>query len=398
MRGTLYREVVPAAVVIDGAASELAHLLSQLVAFPTESTTPNVGLIRWVADHVESNGGCATVLDGEEGRANLLASFGPRREGGLMLSGHTDVVPAGSGWATDPYSVAKVGDSLYGRGTADMKGFIAAVVRVIEQFRDVELRRPLHLALSFDEEIGCIGVRDALKVIAQRDDVRPSLVVIGEPTMMHPRHSHMGKVAYEIVCNAVAAHSSLSHSRPSAIASAARLINALDDLQQQYRPSGDPEVTFNCGSIAGGGALNVIAERCAFRFENRHTVDHDPDVLLVPLWDAVERERATLNVVGGSIDVVEITRYPALRTASDDPWLRVVERIADAGPATSLGFGTEGGLFAEALGASVVICGPGDIAVAHRPDEYVTVDQLLRCERFLSGLVQHMCVEPGAEG
>jgi acetylornithine deacetylase len=397
-RGTLYREAVPAAAVIDDAGSQLAHLLSQLVAFPTESTTPNIGLIRWVADHVESNGGTATVLDGEEGRANLLASFGPPRPGGLMLSGHTDVVAAGSGWATDPFSVAKVGDSLYGRGTADMKGFIAAVIRVIEQLRGVELSRPLHVALSFDEEIGCIGVRDALKVIRQRDDVRPDLVIIGEPTMMQPRHSHMGKLAYEVVCNASPAHSSLSHDKPSAIASAARLINVLDDLQQRYRPAGAPEVTFNCGTIAGGGALNVIAQRCEFTFEARHTVDHDPDVLLQPFRNAVENERAALAEAGGSIDVTEITRYPALRTAADDPWLRVVERIADAGQATSIGFGTEGGLFAEALDATVVICGPGDIAVAHRPDEYVTVDQLLRCERFLGGLVQQICAEPGAEG
>ena len=237
-------------------------------------------------------------------------------------------------------------------------------------------------ALSFDEEIGCIGVRDALAVIARSDDVRPDLVIIGEPTMMRPRHSHMGKLAYEIECTAQAAHSSLSHSRPSAIAAAARLINVIDDLQQRFHPSGEPEVTFNCGTIAGGSALNVIAPRCTFTFEVRHTVDHDPDEVLHPLWHAVDGERAQLAATGGSIGVTEITRYPALRTAADDAWLQVVERIADAGPATSIGFGTEGGLFAEALDASVVICGPGDIAVAHRPDEYVSVDQLLRCERI----------------
>jgi acetylornithine deacetylase len=400
---TLYREPVPPApipgdTVTDDAGGELAQLLSQLVAFPTESSTPNLGLIRWVADHIESNGGHVTVVDGHEGRANLLASFGPKGPGGVMLSGHTDVVPAGTGWATDPYSMTKIGDSLYGRGTADMKGFIAALIRMSGQFRGVELTRPLHVALSFDEEIGCIGVRRALQVIAESDDFRPDVVVIGEPTMMLPRHSHMGKLAFEIACMATAAHSSLSHTKPSAIAAAARLINVLEELQHQYRPIGDPEVTFNCGTIAGGTALNVIAQRCTFTFETRHTVDHDPDVLLEPFWDAVSSERTALVAVGGSIDVTEITRYPALRTPTDDPWLHVVERIADAGPATSIGFGTEGGLFAEALDASVVICGPGDIGVAHRPDEYVTVEQLLRCDRFLCTLVQQMCVDPAAEG
>ena len=389
---------VPAAAVTADAGAELAGLLSQLVAFPTESTTPNVDLIRWVADHIESSGGRATILAGAEDRANLLASFGPERTGGLMLSGHTDVVPAGTGWASEPYSMSTIGDSLYGRGTADMKGFIAAAIRMTEQFRDVALTRPLHIALSFDEEIGCIGVRDALKVIADRDDIRPDLVVIGEPTMMRPRHSHMGKLAYEVTCTAEAAHSSLSHSKPSAIAAAARLINAIDDLQDRHRPTGDPEVTFNCGTIAGGSALNVIAPTCRFTFEVRHTVAHDPDAVLRPFRDAVERERSILAAVAGSIKTTEITRYPALRTATDDPWLQVVERLADAGPATSIGYGTEGGLFAEALDTSVVICGPGDIAVAHRPDEYVTVDQLLRCERFLAGLVQQMCVDPAVEG
>jgi acetylornithine deacetylase len=400
---TLYREPVPPAQIIGDtitgdAGGELAQLLSQLVAFPTESSTPNLGLIRWVAEQIESNGGRTTVLDGDEGRANLLASFGPNGPGGLMLSGHTDVVPAGSGWATDPYSMTKIGDSLYGRGTTDMKGFIAALIRTTAQFRGVELARPLHIALSFDEEIGCVGVRHALQVIAESVDLRPDVVVIGEPTMMLPRHSHMGKLAFEIKCTAAAAHSSLSHSKPSAIAAAARLINVLAGLQHQYRPIGDPEVTFNCGTIAGGTALNVIAEQCAFTFECRHTVDHDPDTLLEPFWDEVSSERTALGAVGGSVDLTEITRYPALRTPADDPWLRAVERIADAGPATSIGFGTEGGLFAEALDASVVICGPGDIGVAHRPDEYVTVDQLLRCDRFLCTLVQQMCVDPAAEG
>jgi acetylornithine deacetylase len=389
---------VPAAAVTDAAGAELADLLAELVAFPTESTTPNLELIRWFADHAESNGGRVAVLDGDVGRANLLASFGPQIAGGVMLSGHTDVVPAGTGWATEPYTVTKMGDALHGRGTADMKGFIAAIVRTITQFRDVELRRPLHIALSFDEEIGCVGVRQALKVIAERDDVTPELVVIGEPTMMRPRHSHMGKLAYDVVCNATPAHSSLSHSKPSAITIAARLVSALDDLQQQYRPLGDPEVTFNCGTISGGSALNVIAQRCTFAFETRHTVDHEPDVVLQPFMQTVERERVALAEHGGSIDVTEITRYPALRTASDDQWLNVIERIADAGPATSISYGTEGGLFAAALDASVVICGPGDIAVAHRPDEYVTVDQLLRCERFLCGVVQQICVDPAAEG
>jgi acetylornithine deacetylase len=376
----------------------LVDLLRPLVAFSTESRTPNIELIRWVADHVESNGGRATVLEATEGRANLLASFGPKISGGLMLSGHTDVVPAGTGWATDAYAMTRVGDALHGRGTADMKGFIAAVIRMTERFRGLELRRPLHIALSFDEEIGCVGVRDVLEVIAARDDVRPDVVVIGEPTMMRPCHSHMGKLAYQVACLTAAAHSSMSHTKPSAIVTAARLVGVLDELQRLYTPVGETEVTFNCGTINGGSALNVIAERCEFVFEVRHTVDRDPDVVVQPFMSAIERENSSLAEHNGTIEVTEITRYPALRTSSSDPWLHIVERIADSGSAGSIGYGTEGGLFAEALEVPVVICGPGDIAVAHRRDEYVTIDQLLRCERFLCGLVQQICVDAPAEG
>jgi acetylornithine deacetylase len=389
---------VPAAAVVDDAGAELAGLLQQLVAFPTESRTPNLELIRWVADHIESNGGRTMVLEGVDGKANLVASFGPESRGGLMLSGHTDVVPAGTGWATDPYAMTRVGDELRGRGTADMKGFIAAVIRVTERIRGVPLQRPLHVALSFDEEVGCVGVRDALEVIAAREDLHPDLVVIGEPTMMRPSHSHMGKLAFEVLCLTAAAHSSLSHSKPSAITSAVRLLGVLDVLQERHRPVADPEVSFNCGTIHGGSALNVIAERCVFAFEVRHTVDHDPDEVLEAFMIAVERERATLAKHDGSIMLTEVTRYPALRTNPTDPWLRLVERVADAGSATPIGYGTEGGLFAAALGVPVVICGPGDIAVAHRPDEYVTIDQLRRCEQFLGGLIQHVCVDATAEG
>ena len=396
-RGTLYGEAVPAPAVAD-AGRQLTDLLQHLVAFPTESHTPNLELIRWVAEHLESNGARATVLEADEGRANLLASFGPVDSGGLMLSGHSDVVPAGLGWMTDPYTMTQVGDSLHGRGTADMKGFIAAVIRMTERFRGTELRRPLHVALSFDEEIGCVGVRHALEVIVDRDDLRPDVVVIGEPTMMRPSHSHMGKLAYEVVCRTAAAHSSLSHTKPSAIRSAVRLVGVLDELQQRYRPTAEPEVTFNCGTISGGVGVNVIADRCAFAFEVRHTVDHDADVVLQPFMRAVEREQSDLADGGGSIVVTEAIRYPALRTVPSDPWLRIVERIADAGPARSIGYGTEGGLFAEALEVPVVICGPGDIAVAHRPDEYVTVDQLLRCEYFLCALVQQLCVDAPTGG
>jgi acetylornithine deacetylase len=377
-----------------GAAADIetavAAALSDLVAFPTESRAPNIDLIDVVADRLGALGARTTVVAGPEGRANLIASFGPAVTGGLLLSGHTDVVPAGGGWATDPYSVTKIGDALYGRGTADMKGFIACVLVALERMAPLELQCPLHVVLSFDEEIGCIGVRDAIEVLRDRADVRPDIVVIGEPTMMRPCRSHLGKLARRVVVRTTPAHSSLSHTKPSAISSAVRLLSILEEVQRNHRPGDDVEVTVNVGTISGGTAVNVIAAQCAFDFEVRFTVDHDPDSLLTPFSEAVASMRAEL-AGDGSIEVTEITRYPALRTEADDPWVRRVERIADNGRAGSISFGSEGGLFAAALRVPVVICGPGDIAVAHRADEYVTVEQLLRCQRFVGALVEDVC-------
>ena len=307
-----------------------------------------------------------------------------------MLSGHTDVVPAGPGWATDPVLDDEgCGDALRGRGTADMKGFIAAMIRTIHQFRGVKLRRRLHLALSFDEEIGCVGVRDACSaVIAGSDDVssRPrgdrradhdaaATQPHGQARVRGRMHSPRPRIP---ACRT-----------PSPAPSRSRATtrrSALDDLQQQYpahrRSRGHVQLRHDRGRIGAQRHRRAMHVRVRGASHGRSRPRRRAAAVHAT---PSRRERAALADVDGSVDVTEITRYPALRTASNDPWLQVVERVADAGPATSIGFGTEGGLFAEALDTSVVICGPGDIAVAHRPDEYVTVDQLLRCERFLCG-------------
>ncbi len=378
------------------------ELLGHMVAMPTESTTPNRTLIDWAADHLQAFGATTSIIGGPEGRANLLASIGPSGPGGLLLSGHTDVVPAGTGWASDPYSLSIVGEHLVGRGTADMKGFIACVLAAVETLDPTRLSAPLHIALSYDEEIGCVGVRGLLQHLVDNrfdEHLRPDLVLIGEPTMMRPRHAHLGKLAYSVSFTAQAGHSSLSPFLPNAISSAARVIASLEAIAAAHRHSAyrddtgeaNAEVTVNVGTITGGTALNVLAARCDITFEMRHSASLDPDSLLAPLWIAIEEERATLASVGGGVEITEITRYPALATDASSPWVRMVERAADRGVSTPLGFGTEGGLFAVALDVPVVICGPGDIGVAHKPDEYVALDQLRACLAFVSRIITDVC-------
>lgn len=377
-------------------------LFGHLVAMPTESRTPNRELIDWVADHLATFGADVSIIDGEPGRANLLATIGPNSPGGLLVSGHTDVVPAGTGWSSPPYALTITDDSFVGRGTADMKGFIACVMTLAETLDQSSLSHPLHIALSYDEEVGCVGVRSLLRQLAgdgRHREVRPDLVVIGEPTMMRPRHAHLGKLAQRLAFTGRAGHSSLSPFQPSCISSAVRVIAALEAVAAPHRAAATrdvtgealTEVTVNVGTIHGGSALNVLAEHCEMTFELRHSTAFDPDELLAPVWAAIEAERAALTAVGGGVEQVEISRYPALCTDLADPWVRVVERAADRGPSVAVGYGTEGGLFAAATDAAVVICGPGDIAVAHRPDEHLSFEQLRACAAFLPRLVDDVC-------
>jgi acetylornithine deacetylase len=357
--------------------------MGRLVACATESRTSNEALLDIVAGHLgQARVRYATTAD-DDGRANLIASIGPQVAGGLLLAGHTDVVPAGPGWASDPYVLDERNGRFFGRGTADMKGFLAVALHVLGEIDPATLTRPIHLLASYDEEIGCRGVRHALSDAAA---LEPALVIVGEPTMMRPALRHAGKVAFDAVVRTRSAHSSTARTERSAITVAARIIAALAEVQRA-----NDGVTHNVGSITGGSLVNVIADRCEFTFELRHPADIEPDALLAPVRALIEEERLAIAAVNGRIEIREASRYPGLATESSHPLVRLVERIADAGPPISVDFGTEGGLIAAATAAPVVICGPGDISVAHRPDEYVSSDQLRSCHRFLSQLIDHTC-------
>jgi acetylornithine deacetylase len=377
-------------------ADKTVALLRDLVAFATVSETPNLALQSWLENRLVERGAVVQIVPGPLGRANLWARLGPDRPGGLLLAGHTDVVPPGDGWATDPWQATVIGDRVQGRGTADMKGFFAAALVAFEGLDAEAMHAPVHLVASYDEEIGCRGVRDVLPLLADDAAVRPDLVLIGEPTMMVPGHTHLGKQVLRVTFTGTEAHSSRAGRVPSALSQAAAVVRALDELQAVCPPplgvGEPPPYSVNVGSLHGGTQPNVIAARAELVFEIRFAAGIVPEAVLGPVYDVIDRARTVLSAVGGGLMVEELTRYPALAPDRANPAYQAAERLIDAGPSVGVSYGTEGGLFAQALDVPVIIFGPGDIAVAHRPDEYVPLAQLFRCTRTLARLIDHFCL------
>jgi acetylornithine deacetylase len=373
--------------------AEVTELLRTLVRFETVSRSDNGDLQRWLADRLAERGGTAELVPGDAGRWNLFARFGPEGPGGVMFAGHTDVVPPGSGWENDPWVLTVETVRLGGRGTADMKGFFAACLVAFNDLDVNDLTAPVYLLASYDEEIGCVGIRDVLPVVGSLNTFAPDLVVVGEPTSMRPRHSHLGKQVFDVRVRAASGHSSRAASMPSAIAEAAALIRVLSDIQSQCPAPSDGSIPYsiNVGSITGGEQVNVIADCCEFAFEVRFDADHDHREILSPFHDAVGRIHDQLKVIGGGVEVTPTTAYPALRTDQAHAAFNAAVMAADRGPAIDIGFGTEGGLIAEAFGVPVMICGPGDIAVAHRPGEHVPIADLERCVHFVGALIERFC-------
>jgi acetylornithine deacetylase len=373
----------------------VADLLGELVAYPTESCSPNVDFIDHYADRARRIGAAVDVVSGEAGRANLHLRFGPDAPGGILLSGHTDVVPAGTGWDTDPYVLTEVDGRLAARGTTDMKGFLAATLVLLEEIDVDSLRAPVHLGLSYDEEVGCIGVRGLLDVLATGSTgagtCAPEVVVVGEPTGMRLCNAHAGKVAHRIDLTAASGHSSRAGTEPTAVHEGAALVALVQGLNDS-----DRGISANVGSIHGGVAVNVLAPSCTLEFEVRHRADTDPDEVLAGVLDAVADADRRLSAVGGRATSELFIGYPGLDT---DPSLAPVVAMADlvgCGAPGTVAFGTEAGLYADRLGVPSVIVGPGDIADAHRPNETVAPDQLERCGDVLRRTIHRFCSDDGS--
>lgn len=377
------------------------ELLEHLVAFDTTSRESNLALIDFVRGYLSELGvNCELIHNDERSKANLYARLGPAGSGGVMLSGHSDVVPVdGQNWSVPPFALTERDGKLYGRGTADMKGFIACVLAAVPHFLAQPLAQPLHLAISYDEEVGCLGVRTLLDALSRRPE-KPDICLIGEPTELKPVVGHKGKLAVRCEVQGAACHSAYAPQGVNAIEYAAKLIHHLTLMGQRLTAPerqdtrfDPPFTTVQTGVIQGGRALNIVPADCVFDFEVRTLPQDDAQAVALELERYAQRELLPqMHAVNRdtAIRFSPISGYPALYTAAHSAAARLLAHLTGSEDYSTVAFGTEGGLFHQA-GIPSVICGPGSMAQGHKPDEFIAVEQLDACDALLRRLAAWMC-------
>jgi acetylornithine deacetylase len=354
-------------------------ILGKLVSFDSTSRHSNLPLIEWVADYLHTFGArVELVYNDSKSKANLLASIGPDREGGVVLSGHTDVVPVdGQEWTSDPFALVERDARLYGRGSSDMKGFIACSLAVLEGWKSLALQRPLHFAFSYDEEVGCFGAHALVDRIAANVP-RPAFAIIGEPTDMRIGVAHNGVTGSHTSFRGVAAHASDPSRGVNAIEAAAAFVRFLGDVARLPQIA-DHGCTLNVGQIAGGAATNIVAERCSVRWEYRAATQQDVALIGKMVADYLEGETFAALAVGSEIEL----DVPHFCSNLGEESLRVLTGFGARLPVTTLPFGSEAGIF-ERSRIPAVVCGPGSIDQAHRPDEWIACAALEEADRFMA--------------
>ena len=381
---------------------QMRAILDRLIGFDTVSSRSNMELMVFVRGLFADAGIDALLIpDASGGKANLYATVGPTNRGGVMLSGHTDVVPVqGQHWTHPPFAATEAGGRIYGRGAADMKGFvacaIAAMIRAVRQ----PLKVPLHLALSYDEEIGCIGVRSLIDML-HASPVKPAMCIVGEPTGMQVATGHKGKIALRATCVGREGHSALAPMALNALHLAADFVQAVRAVQARVQATGpfdgDYDVaytTLHVGTLNGGVQVNIVPNRAVVDFEIRSLAGDDADALIAELRSASQQIVAPVRDAFPEADIriERLWDYPGLGTPGDAGVVRFVQSLTGANGTMKVAFGTEGGLFSETLGIPTVICGPGSMSQGHKPDEYVSLEQLARCEAMLDALIGRLQV------
>jgi acetylornithine deacetylase len=376
-------------------------MIERLIAFKTVSRDSNLGLIEWVRDYLQGFGAKTRLThDASAKKANLFATLGDSTKPGLILSGHTDVVPVdGQDWDTDPFAATERDGKLYARGSADMKGFIGIILAQAPKFvaalNDRRLDAPLHYALSYDEEVGCLGVRGLIRDLEDQG-IRPAGCVVGEPTSMQPIIAHKGTHRFRCTVHGREAHSSYVTHGVNAIEYAARLVvfirqlaDRLAQLEQRDYGFTVPYSTLSTGLIQGGIAANVVPKECVFQFDMRTLPQAKPDALYQEIRRYAEVLAAEMRgiVPSAGIDLQWVSQTVGLAAAESDAIVQWAMQLSKNPTVGKVSYGTEAGLF-QKMGVPTVICGPGDIAEAHRPNEFVALDQLAQCESFMDRILE----------
>lgn len=381
-------------------AERIKKLLGDLVAFDTVSDRSNLPLISYIENYLATFGLEGHRLLDETGRkASLWVTIGPRDKAGLVLSGHTDVVPvAGQDWSSNPFEMIERDGKLYGRGTADMKGFVAVCLAMVPEIQRAKLAMPIHLAISYDEEVGCVGVRPLLTELS-RKSVKPLGCFVGEPTLMQVIIGHKGKHGVRATFRGHAAHSSLAPSGVNAIEYAAEMISEITRRARRLATDGQRDelydvqhTTMLTSIVHGGTALNIVPDRCVVEFEVRGLGISESKMVTdeVVAWAKAEIEPAMRKASPEcGIDFEEILEYPALDMPPEHALLTLAKQLSGRNSHGKVSFGTEASLFVSMAGIPAVVIGPGSIEQAHKPDEFIEMSELMNCAGFIERLIGH---------
>ena len=377
------------------------EMIRKLVGFPTVSRESNLDLIDFVREYLKPyDADVRLTFDDDKRKANLFATLGPRCDGGIVLSGHTDVVPVqGQAWDADPFTLREADGKLYGRGTSDMKSFIAVVLTLLPEFVNRGLKSPIHLAFSYDEEVGCLGVGRMIHDLTAAG-IKPQSCIVGEPTLMKPVIAHKGKKSYRAVVRGLASHSAYAPSGVNAVEAAAEAVAYLKRMARRHRDSGPYDrgfdvahTTVHTGVLRGGTALNIVPHECTFDFEFRHLPGDDAEKLIAEFKSYVvqtlEPEMQAVFKDAG-FDIQLMSQIPALNNSAETEVVALAQALSGNTEIGKVSYGTEGSQF-QAAGIPTVICGPGSIQQAHKPNEFVALEQIAQSEAFIRGLMARVC-------
>ena len=376
------------------------EILKKLVSFDTTSFKSNLDLIKFIENYLNDlNIKSELIYDETKNKANLFTTIGPNLQGGIVLSGHTDVVPiTKQNWTSDPFILTERDDKLFGRGSSDMKGFIAIVLSRVSAMVEKKLKKPIHLAFSYDEEIGCVGVHSLLDLIKKKS-INPEFCIVGEPTSMEMVIGHKGKHAYDVKVDGLSCHSGQAPNGVNAINYASKLINYIEEINKEKSIKGPfdndyeiPYSTLHTGLIKGGTILNIVPKLCQFEFEIRHLVEDDPLEIIQRIKQYTEelliKEMHNISSTT-NIEINEKINYPGLNISESISIVKQVKELLGKSSHKKVVFGTEGGLFKRELNLPTIICGPGSIDQAHKPDEFISIQQIEKGGTFIDKLINN---------